>query len=588
MGISLLIGFALAISDAAVLRAGDASADWDRHLSYLEASTRAWLAYRELPFWNPFPCGGLPLLAHPESSVWSPFYLVSLLLSPVVFIRWYVAIHHLIAVLGMWLLATRCLRRVGLDVRAAPLAVCLFAASTVFPLHLAEGHFEWVPAAYLPWIILFFDQALGERQWHRACLAGVGLALMIGEGATYPATQIAMFIVFYAVVLALQERRLRPLLVAALVLGTAACFAAPKLVPMLEFISRRPRLMPSNEVTPLVGLLQSFVSRHQMVSWQAPWMSWGWHEHGHYVGLLGLGLAVFGTIVGGRRARALAVVALAFLFLAAGRFASWAPWALLHNLPGFRSQHVPSRFMLMALFALALLAAHGLAVLGTTLIGRYRGWFFVAIVLLVCVDDFAVRQGILKPAQCITPEQWSPSVSRRESILTLQQSPAEIVCHNPQGESCGCSSTATAARAGIALIDVYEPLCPRADPAAYAGRLPGLMSATAAGYQGEAWLEPPTGVARVTYSSSNVIGVDVDAREPSTLVLNRNADTGWSVANTELGSPFADEQQRLVLRVPAGVHTVKLRYRPPGLLWGLILLAAGLGGSTMLWLRDRR
>jgi hypothetical protein len=587
MGISLLIGVALAIADAGALRALEASPDWDRHLSYLEASTRAWLAYRELPFWNPFPCGGLPILAHPESSVWSPFYLASLLLSPIVFIRWYVAVHHLIAVLGMWFLTTRLLRRTGLDVRAAPLAVCLFAASTVFPLHLAEGHLEWVPAAYLPWTVLFFEQALGERQWHRACLAGVGLALMIGEGGTYPATQTAMFVGFYAVMLALQERRLRPILMAALTFGAAACFAAPKLVPMLEFISRRPRLTPSNEVTPLIGLFQSFVSRQQPTSSQAPWIAWGWHECGHYLGLLGLGLATFGAIVAGRRARALAVLALAFLALAAGRFAPWAPWAVLHNLPGFRSQHVPSRFMLMALFALALLAAHGLAVFGTTIIGRYRVWFFVAVVLLVSVDDFAVRQGILKPAQCVAPEQWSPSVSRRESILTLQESPPDIICQNPQGGICSCSSSATTARAGIALIDVFEPLCPRADMAAYRGRLPGLMSATATGYRGEAWLEPPTGAARVAYSSSNVIGVEVDAKESSTLVLNRNADTGWSVANMVLASPFADEQQRLALRVPAGVYTVMLRYQPPGLIWGLILLVVGLGGSTLLWLRQR-
>jgi uncharacterized membrane protein YfhO len=113
------------------------------------------------------------------------------------------------------------------------------------------------------------------------------------------------------------------------------------------------------------------------------------------------------------------------------------------------------------------------------------------------------------------------------------------------------------------------------------------MSATATGYRGEAWLEPPTGAARVAYSSSNVIGVEVDAKESSTLVLNRNADTGWSVANMVLASPFADEQQRLALRVPAGVYTVMLRYQPPGLIWGLILLVVGLGGSTLLWLRQR-
>jgi hypothetical protein len=582
------MGLALAIADAVALRRIESSADWDRHLSYLEAGTRAWLAHRELPFWNPFPCGGLPLLAHPESSVWSPFYGASLLLSPVAYLRCYVSVHQLIAVSGMWFLATRFLRRGGHDFRAAPLAVCLFAASTVFPLHLAEGHLEWVPAAFLPWILLFFEQAQDERRRHRAFLAGMGLAIMIGEGATYPATHAAMFIVLYAIVLACQARRSRPLLVAALTLAAATCFAGPKLLPMFEFLARRPRLMPSDEITPVVGLLQSLVSRQQMSFRHEPWMTWGWHEYGHYVGLVGLGLAALGAMAGGRRARALAVVALVFLVLAAGHFASWAPWTLLHNLPGLRSQHVPTRFLLVALLVIALLAAHGLAVLGTTLSKRRRGWIFLAAILFVAVDIFYVRQGILKPAQCMSPVQWSPGEIRREPILSLQQAPPDMVCHDLLGGSCGCSNTATAARAGVALIDVNEPLCPRADSTEYSGRLPGLVSATDPAYRGEAWLDPPAGSARMVRSSSNAVSIAVDASEACTLVLNRNADPGWSVATMALGRPFADAQQRLALQVPAGTYTVTLHYRPPGLLWGLVLFFASLAGLVMLWSRERR
>jgi hypothetical protein len=456
----------------------------------------------------------------------------------------------------------------------------------VFPLHLAEGHFEWVPAAYLPWILLFFEQALDRRRWHRAGLAGVGLAIMIGEGATYPATHAAMFVLLYAIVLAFQTRRLRPIIVAAVTLLAATCFAGPKLLPMFEFLARRPRLMPSDEVTSVVGLFQSFVSHQQTTARHEPWMSWGWHEYGHYLGLFGLGLSALGAIGGGRRARALAAVALTFLVLAAGHFASWAPWTLLHNLPGFRSQHVPSRFMLVALLAMALLAAHGLGVLGKTLSKHWRGWLFLAATLFVTVDAFYVRQGILKPARCMAPAHWSSKEVRHEPILTLQQSPPDLVCRDPQGKSCGCSSTTTAARAGVALIDVNEPLCPRANASEYSGRLPGLVPATDPAYRGEAWLDPPAGSARTVHASSNTVDVEVSASEPCTLVFNRNADPGWSVANM-LGRPFADAQQRLAVQVPAGTYTVRLRYRPPGILWGLRLFSAGLVGLALGWLQEK-
>src|SRR4051812_25468839 len=77
--------------------------DWDLHLSKAEAAARA-VATHAFPFWDPYPCGGMPLLAHPESRILTPFFLLHLALAPARALRWEIALHIWIAVAGIALL----------------------------------------------------------------------------------------------------------------------------------------------------------------------------------------------------------------------------------------------------------------------------------------------------------------------------------------------------------------------------------------------------------------------------------------------------------------------------------------------------
>jgi len=53
--------------------------DWDLHIFYHAVPVSTILDYHQFPLWNPYHCGGSPLLAHPQSSFLSPTVLFSLI-----------------------------------------------------------------------------------------------------------------------------------------------------------------------------------------------------------------------------------------------------------------------------------------------------------------------------------------------------------------------------------------------------------------------------------------------------------------------------------------------------------------------------
>src|SRR5271155_1379455 len=59
---------------------------WDWNLN-LEMAWAAWynvIRLHKFPLWQPWICGGYPILAHPESRILTPFFLLHLVFGPVV------------------------------------------------------------------------------------------------------------------------------------------------------------------------------------------------------------------------------------------------------------------------------------------------------------------------------------------------------------------------------------------------------------------------------------------------------------------------------------------------------------------------
>jgi len=586
-------------------------ADWDHHLIEAEVSVRS-IRDGELPFWNPFMCGGLPNLGKPLSRIGTPFFLLHFLTEPSQALRWEIALHLLIAALGTALLVSRHVRGDPITrAAAALLGGMVYSGSSFFALHLTEGHLWMLTAAYLPLVLYCFER--GVEQPRFAAITGILLALMLGEGGALPLPLAAVLLCFAAAILAVRDRSPRPLLALGIAGSIGVLLGAPKLLPLLDFIGRHPRETLDQLVFPVQAVLHGLLDRDQALRRSYDWLYWGWQEQGHYVGVFVVVLAAAGLALGTRIQRVYAGLALWFVLLAIGPFHALSPWSLLHRLPLLDALHVTSRFLVVTVLMLALLAAAGLgALLVRVPRPAARAGLAVLVVIGVAADLASVSHGIfgiLADRPCPL-RAWPADAPRGDPlIVTMRREPPSLRRCSVPGAFVR-SAMVPAAREGVAIVRAYNALCPRdrrtdvvkaasllrraripSDelrirvPRDY-GRKPGLVGVHDPGYRGESWLAGGEGHAKLLSRSMNRQRLEVATRGPARVVLNQNWDPGW---RSDRGRLVTDRAGRLVIVLDEATHgLVRLAYRPPYWEEGLLCFGLGLLAVGAIWLRERK
>lgn len=341
----------------------------------------AWEAIREgyLPLWNPLVGMGAPLLANHQSALlYPPNWLL-----PLLGVAWghgpLVIFHWMIAAIGMALLAGQLgVGRLGRTISglAYGLSGYLVARAGFFSINAA--------AAWVPWVVLgverLFRISTGETGWRRWFQGAVTLALPLALQWLAGHAQTAWYTLLLAggwwLFRALQDGRTERVIVWAsrLAAGGILAFlmASAQLLPTLEYLLNSHR---AQTVDPELAMTYSF--------W--PWrllellvpgafgrpqsnLFWGYAnywEDAIYVGALPLLLA-FGAGVGALRGRSdrgrltgfLVGVSGLSLLLALGNNTPVFPW-LFHHIPTFDLFQAPTRWNLLLVFSLALLAGFG-------------------------------------------------------------------------------------------------------------------------------------------------------------------------------------------------------------------------------------
>jgi uncharacterized membrane protein YfhO len=77
---------------------------------------------------------------------------------------------------------------------------------------------------------------------------------------------------------------------------------------------------------------------------------------------------------------------------------------------------------------------------------------------------------------------------------------------------------------------------------------------------------------------------DVDAAEPTRILLNTTWDAGW---RTTVGA-IVNSDKLLALDVPAGRSRVLVKYWPRGLTFGFFLTFAGIAGTVAFYVLDAK
>lgn len=517
--------------------------DWDMWLTMEWAAYRSAAHYHQIPLWNPYECGGMPLLGNPQSRWVAPSFILTLIFGPVIALHLEAVIMSAIAWAGGYVLG----RVLGMRRLGAVCTATAFAGSSWFFLRVAEGNLQITPLVYLPWIIAAAWAASERGRLHYAIASGALIALSFLEADPYAPLFDALALALILPMQAVMRRSVRPILVLAIAAVFAGGLTAVKLIPAAQNVAAHPRPTGADFGSAVNAIHVALLSRNQ--DHERPYLSgWGFHEAGAYVGLFG-----FAALIGlyaPRRAWPWLIAGLAFFILARGNSGPYAPWLWLHRLPVFSSTRLPQRFLIPCELMISVLAGIGIDVLldsgSTALVG-----LAVMIVTAGAVDLYLVGTPNLQ-----YPLRWEiPRLAAGEGFMQLRT------------DVTGRMFLAVQRNYGI--VNCYEAL-PFPDV---------VRSSQQPGYVGEQHMNGP-GTVRLLDWSPNVLRFDVDAPAPSELVVNQNFDPEWRL-RAGSGAVVADHGL-LAVRVAAGRQEIVLAYG--GWRWRLGALISILTATAGLWL----
>jgi hypothetical protein len=319
----------------------------------------------EIPLWNPLHNFGVPFLAQLNTMTLYPLSLIYLLLPLEWALSFFCLVHLFIAGMGMFFL---CRRWTGSGLAAA-------IAGTAFAFNGLSLNFLMWPSheatyAWMPWVVWAVER--GWQQGGRNLVWGAALGAMqmlSGAPETFVLTWLVLSALWLAQWISGKHGRGPMLWRFPAMVALVAGLAAAQILPFLDLMAHAQRSaenstvgwsMPAsgwgNFLVPLFGciLLRKgfYAQEHQ------DWTS------SYYAGIGIVALAVLAVCrMKERRVRALGATAALGVLLAMGTNGFVFKW-LKSALPMLGFMNHPIKFVLLAVFALSLLAGFGVVELG--------------------------------------------------------------------------------------------------------------------------------------------------------------------------------------------------------------------------------
>ncbi len=507
--------------------------DWDLELGQEWAAWETVTVFKQIPLWNPYKCGGLPMLAHPLGRVVAPTFPVTLMFGPAAGLHLSILMFLAIAWSGTYVLA----RALGMRPLAALGAALVFPSSSWFALQVGSGHIWTFGFACLSWQAAFAMLAVERRRTGFAVLAGLALAVGFLEGGPYPLALCGLTIAMLLATVAALRRSWWPLYV----LGVIFCFAvglsAIKLLPAYFVSISVPRRTAGDEVNTLAALATDLFSRTQNLFLPFP-NGFNFWESGAYIGLFAL--PAVASVFTPRRSAAWLIVGAILLLLERGALPPLPLWPYLHHLPPFSSLRVPSRFIICFALVVAILAGFGF----DWLAARARPWGAIAASLLM----------VAAATDC-----WLVAVSIYGGIFSYPAHPGPAMASFRQIRNVpNTNSMLLPAMQNEGILVCYE----------YTYWPTSAVGFGQPGYRGEQYLLGPGSVTLVRWTP-NRLEYAVDAQAPSVMVVNQNYDSSWRVTSGP-GRTFSQDGL-LAVRVPAGKSRIVLRYISIATICGMII-----------------
>lgn len=550
--------------------------DWDSQAAYRYVTVLA-LRRGQLPWWNPWFCGGFPAWGYAEgaTNLVSPFAPLYFLFSFPLALRLEAVSATLVGVLGAFLLAGRFTRSPAW--RAFVAAIWMLGSR--WALQVASGHMWHLAYAWTPFVLYFLDRAIDEQRRTWAAAAGATMALMVYVGGIYPYPHTLMVLSVYALGRAVAGRTRRPLGLFLFSSFGSIGLAAPKLLPVLATMSRFPRLIESNEPVSLHSVWVMLTARQQGFDFYPHLplrVFWVWWEWGAYVGVAGV-LALLAALAVGWTPRLVAfkVTALACVVLSLGQ----SIWLLVHHLPLFSSQHLPARLLFLAVLLLALVLAAGVEE-SWARFARRRRWAEGAALAIVCLYgiDLATvsRQATVAPFRLQVPPVVSRGSFEQEKFQHYRYGKPTVGPELRDRYEWPAKIIYPSMLSNTGMVTCYGiPLEAKSN----------VVGSDQPEFRGLVSLASGSGRAKVIRWTPNAVTVHVTgASAGDRLVYDMNFDPGWRAD----GAPAENWGGLVGAKVTSGDEFVEISYRPKGLTAGLVIFVLTVVGQGLLLARERR
>jgi hypothetical protein len=545
--------------------------DWDQHLFYYGVVLKNVVEYGQMPFWNPWYCGGNVMWQNPQIALLSPVYPLTAIMSLQLAMKVNIVLHYWIGFLGMHVLLTRV---IGVTFLPAVIYLAtLVTASGAPAIHLRVGHSVFLPGFYLPLQLYFFFKAFKTGEWKYILLSASTLALMVFNGGTHILPMSLAALGSFSVFAAIGRRDWRPLAFAVVFVAAGLAYSAPKLLPVVQFVTgdyfwdtRNPTETP--DFVTLKTLKQVYLVPTQKVGGRLPMQRHGWHEYGNYIGL-GSAIAIVAGLVWvfarpSRKDRwfgvSLALTTVVLFLLSLGDFGWYSPANIAHQLPLFSSFRIPSRYTIPFLQFAALTLGFAFR----SALARYgfpKGARVAVAILalagsahLIVVNQWNLKNVFTEPPLDTT---FRPMSGPHELNTLADSSP--YVPGSPMLRSLMNDTS---------FYTCYESL--QLARSANAGMPPVFDS------------NPGARVRDLDFTPNRLTFDVADGREDARVVLNQNWAPGWtSTAGTFTVGPRTEVS---VVAVPAGQGGhYSFTFVPPGLYLGTALLVLALVLSAFAW-----
>ncbi len=527
-----------------------ANGDWDMFTDLRWVAYQTTTHFLQLPFWNPYKCGGMPMLGNPEAVVATPFLLLDMATGPIAGLYLQIILHIALGFAGGYVLA----RVMGLSAFAGLVLGSVFLSTSWLYLQLALGNLTLsLPIAYWPWMLALFFVGIDRRKIAPLAVGGIMLALTATEG-NYTFVYAVILIGVISLMTALTQRNLWPVFAAIVVVVFGVAMGAIKLLPVADTLALYPRGGWTGPEADTLFVIPTFLfSRNQDLYREIPGLA-VFACYGAYVSPIFALLAVFGLLTGRLKTLPWLVAAIVFLLLARGNSGPYCALMLLRRLPLCGNIAFPTRFICGFVFAVGAIAAYGADFVSGSA-GRWGPRAVGALLVIGLVDAWLVGPPNLR----YLFHNDTPTVQGPAQFRQFWSDDTQVMTEYNQ------------ANLGAVHCWGYGTYTPTT-----------VVGYNQANYSGEYYLVGPGQVTQIEWTP-NQLRYHVSVTAPTEMVVDQNYFPGWRVVRGT--GDLTSRGGLLAVRLPAGNQDVTLRFVPEHLAVAVTFALVGLVATVILWKR---